>query len=111
MEGEAAITRRRFCFLKLDEVPKLKIAATTLQEEVASLFNNAEFETWTNYVRGIHSDNDLKAEKTMVETLTIFYGDDRLNKIVSTAARTEEAETEAARLQEALTCWLDKGVT
>uniref|UniRef100_A0AAV1V1Q3 RxLR effector candidate protein n=1 Tax=Peronospora matthiolae TaxID=2874970 RepID=A0AAV1V1Q3_9STRA len=97
-----------FRFLELNKAHESKTEQPTIQEDVVRLFSNAEFETWTNYVHGYYGDDDLKAEITMVMILTSSYGNDRLSKILSTAARTEETETEAVRLQEALfNFWLN----
>ncbi|CAI5721608.1 unnamed protein product [Hyaloperonospora brassicae] len=101
-----------FRFLNLDKVAERKTAGTTIKEDVASLFDNAEFGIWTDYVRGLYEPDDQKAEAIMIETLTTFYGDGRLAKMLSRAKRIDETENLATRLLEAqLKNWLNRDVT
>ena len=101
-----------FRFLNLDKVAERKTAGITIKEDVASLFDNAEFEIWTYYVRGLYEHDDQKAEAIMIETLTTFYGDGRLAKMLSRAKRIDETENLATHLLEAqLNYWLNRYVT
>uniref|UniRef100_H3H3I5 RxLR effector PexRD54 WY domain-containing protein n=1 Tax=Phytophthora ramorum TaxID=164328 RepID=H3H3I5_PHYRM len=80
-----------------------------LQKAGNSLLANPKFTSWTTYVDNVNALNPEKAAST-IPTLTTYYGDDILFKMLDAAKKSDETKSIATKLEtQQLQGWLKSG--
>ncbi|KAH7491196.1 RxLR effector protein [Phytophthora ramorum] len=80
-----------------------------LQKAGNSILTNPKFTSWTTYVDDLSALNPEKAAST-IPTLTTYYGDDILFKMLDAAKKSDETKSIATKLEaQQLQGWLKSG--